>query len=288
MRGRLGAVLAVVLLAGCGGDDEPDKPQRVTVVLEAEGTPTEQELEDAALVVGLRMLGLGARARLAQASGRRITIDLTGDAAARVARDPSVIARARIAFYDWEANVIGPDGRPAPTDQSVTGGMTAGTVSGACSPLADARVRARRSRGDTVLLRAESARGRPDCWFVLRDRPALTGADIQNPDQTVDPQTKEPGVIFDFSARGRRRFSEVTRAIADRGAALGPDQHFAIARDEQILSVPFIDHRENPGGIDGDNGSQISGGFTVASARALAAQLRSGELQLRLRRLSPS
>lgn len=32
---------------------------------------------------------------------------------------------AQLAFYDWETNVIGPDGEPAPTDQSVTGGASA-------------------------------------------------------------------------------------------------------------------------------------------------------------------
>jgi SecD/SecF fusion protein len=62
------------------------------------------------------------------------------------------------------------------------------------------------------------------------------------------------------------------------------NQHFAIARDDQIISVPFIDFQQNPDGIDGANGSQIGGGgFSVAEVRALATQLRFGELPLRLR-----
>jgi SecD/SecF fusion protein len=36
---------------------------------------------------------------------------------------------AQLAFYDWEVNVIGPDGRPAPTDTGVTGGRYAATAS---------------------------------------------------------------------------------------------------------------------------------------------------------------
>lgn len=31
---------------------------------------------------------------------------------------------AQLAFYDWETNVVGPDGKPVPTDQSVTGGSS--------------------------------------------------------------------------------------------------------------------------------------------------------------------
>ena len=36
---------------------------------------------------------------------------------------------AQMAFYDWEPNVIGPDGRPDPTNASVTGGAAAGDPS---------------------------------------------------------------------------------------------------------------------------------------------------------------
>src|ERR1035437_2249607 len=33
---------------------------------------------------------------------------------------------AQLFFYDWEPNVIGPDGNPAPSEQTVTGGANAG------------------------------------------------------------------------------------------------------------------------------------------------------------------
>ena len=51
---------------------------------------------------------------------------------------------ARLYFYDWEPNVIGPNGRPAPDDESVTGGQAAGSVGPACVPKYDALARARR------------------------------------------------------------------------------------------------------------------------------------------------
>ncbi|MDP8967633.1 MAG: protein translocase subunit SecD, partial [Actinomycetota bacterium] len=36
---------------------------------------------------------------------------------------------AQLAFYDWEVNVIGPDGKPDPTNPAVTGGPDAGSAS---------------------------------------------------------------------------------------------------------------------------------------------------------------
>jgi SecD/SecF fusion protein len=52
--------------------------------------------------------------------------------------------------------------------------------------------------------------------------------------------------------------------------------------DDQLLSLPYIDWRENPDGIDGSTGLQITGGYTVASARALASLLNGGALPVRL------
>jgi SecD/SecF fusion protein len=40
---------------------------------------------------------------------------------------------AQLFFYDWEPNVIGPDGKPAPTESAVTGGPAAGTASSGIS-----------------------------------------------------------------------------------------------------------------------------------------------------------
>ncbi|HEV2776363.1 MAG TPA: protein translocase subunit SecD [Solirubrobacteraceae bacterium] len=48
---------------------------------------------------------------------------------------------AQMAFYDWEPNVIGPDGKPDPTNPAVTGGQAAGDPS-AGLPLYEALLRA--------------------------------------------------------------------------------------------------------------------------------------------------
>ena len=60
-------------------------------------------------------------------------------------------------------------------------------------------------------------------WFALRDRPALSGTDITNPKQEFG-EFQEPNVTFEFTDKGREAFQEVTRQIAQRGAAsaIGP------------------------------------------------------------------
>ena len=41
--------------------------------------------------------------------------------------------------------------------------------------------------------------------YVLQDRPALSGDDIKNPEQSSDPTTNQPNVTFDFTDDGQRR-----------------------------------------------------------------------------------
>ena len=59
-------------------------------------------------------------------------------------------------------------------------------------------------------------------WFVIRDRPELSGDDIRNPEQNFDPNTNQPNVTFDFTDEGRQAFQDVTRRIAQRGLAEAP------------------------------------------------------------------
>jgi SecD/SecF fusion protein len=131
----------------------------------------------------------------------------------------------------------------------------------------------------------------PDCWFVINDNFALQGEDIRNPEQQFDQGpggSGAPNVTFEFSEEGRRIWQEVTRSIAERGLETTRNQHFAIVLDNELISTPFIDFRQNPDGIDGANGSQISGGFTIQSAQRLANLLKTGALPIDLELISQS
>ena len=124
-------------------------------------------------------------------------------------------------------------------------------------------------------------------FFVLRDSAALTGSDITNPQESTD-QSGQPNVTFGFNSAGRSAFHHVTRQVSQRGNLVSTtgahyNQHFAVALDGQLLTVPSIDYQVYPEGIAGDGGADITDGFTTRSAKDLAIQLRYGPLPLQLR-----
>jgi SecD/SecF fusion protein len=129
-------------------------------------------------------------------------------------------------------------------------------------------------------------------FYVLKDNVSLFGNDISNPQQGTD-QSGNPDVQFGFTSHGKTEFQDVTSAIAHRGdlvSGLGQtlDQHFAVALDNQLITVPSIDFKTYPDGIPGDTGADITGGFTIQSAQDLATQLRLGALPIKLKLISES
>src|SRR3954452_21463876 len=152
-----------------------------------------------------------------------------------------------------------------------------------------------------IVVRAESPDGKAKSnrFYVMQDKPALSGTDIKNPEQNFNNGAGGNGapiVQFDFTDKGRRSWQKTTSEIAHRGSGSfipGNDpqtafQHFAIVLDNELISVPFIDFQQNPNGIDGGNGSQIEGGFTIDSAQRLANLLKTGALPIRLSLISSS
>jgi SecD/SecF fusion protein len=153
----------------------------------------------------------------------------------------------------------------------------------------------------TIVVRAEAPndKTRSTLFYVLQDKPALSGTDIKDPKQSFNNGAGgngAPVVTFDFTGKGRTQWQKTTAAIAERGSAKfipGNDpqaafQHFAIVLDNELISVPFIDFQQNPTGIDARNGSQIEGGFTIQSAQRLANLLKTGALPIKLQLISSS
>ena len=98
--------------------------------------------------------------------------------------------------------------------------------------------------------------------------------------------TQDPIVALTLTARGQTLFAALTRELAHRGNETAADgvspvdalQHLAIVLDDRIVSVPFIDFRQAPDGIDGAAAMQISGDLTPETARRVAALLNAGPL----------
>ena len=135
---------------------------------------------------------------------------------------------------------------------------------------------------------------------MLKDQPALNGNEIKDPEQDFDPNTNQPNVTFDFTDNGRQAFADVTRRIAERGAPERPARrrrnspgrrpysgHFAVVLDSEVKSRPIINFVENPTGIDGRTGAQISGIGDVQTAQDLARFLQIGALPVDLELISP-
>ncbi|HEX7246378.1 MAG TPA: protein translocase subunit SecD [Solirubrobacterales bacterium] len=136
-------------------------------------------------------------------------------------------------------------------------------------------------------------------WFALNDDYALSGTEITRPKQETD-EVGRPNVTFGFTDSGREAFHEVTRQIAQRGAAraIGPaasqeaerlSGRFAVILDNEVKTRPIINFAQNPDGIDGRTGAQISGGFnSIGEAQDLASFLQRGALPINLNLISQS
>ena len=134
-------------------------------------------------------------------------------------------------------------------------------------------------------------------WFALKDEPALSGTEITDPKQETN-EFGQATVNFNFTDEGREAFHDVTRSIAQRGQeqALGlPNQeeaealsgHFAVVLDNEVKTRPIINFAENPDGIDGRTGAEISGGFqNVQEAQDIATFLEIGALPVDLKLIS--
>jgi len=111
---------------------------------------------------------------------------------------------------------------------------------------------------------------RPDEPFiVIKSRALLSGDDLNRADPSFDQQTNEPNVSFSFDGRGTRIFCQVTQKNVQK--------RFAAVLDGKVITAPNINEP-----ICGGRG-QITGNFTVASAKELADLLNAGALPAPLR-----
>lgn len=180
-------------------------------------------------------------------------------------------APAQFAVYDWEPSVIRPSGAPEPAAREATDVPVSRS---------DAAGRAKAARGRTVTL-AERGRG---SW-VLRDRPALTAADVASARQEAEQPTGEPIVVLELIPAGRAKLKRLTQGVAARGrsrhksdgTSIGPGpasfEHFAIVLDRRLVWRPGIDPVELPGGLNGRNGIQLHLDGNIKQAQDVAEQI---------------
>jgi SecD/SecF fusion protein len=143
----------------------------------------------------------------------------------------------------------------------------------------------------TRIVYIEPPQGGPLGWYVLRDRPALSGEDITNPEESVSPVTNEPNVTFQFTPQGEAAFAELTKDVAGSGRRAAPPgvaadpvtatqfaHSFALVLDHEVAARPIVNFAENPTGISGSNGVSIEGNVGDKDARDIAIILETGPL----------
>jgi SecD/SecF fusion protein len=272
-------------------------------------------------IVQARLAALGVRGvRVEAGDGGTIRLSCDGCSAATLTAAERATAPAQLLFYDWEPNLLDARCRPAPAAgagatsryravlraarcparryrlmshtapvyyavDDARGRVLAGPGPSPSAVLAGGGRAVRVLPGTTVVADPENGQ-----WYVLRDDAAVTGAETTDPRAETDGATGAPIVTLRFTPPGQSEMRTLTRRVARRGQArqlpgLAPQtaaQHFAVALDDRLLALPFVDFRANPDGIDSHEGLQIQGGFTKQSAQALAALLQSGSLPARL------
>ena len=128
--------------------------------------------------------------------------------------------------------------------------------------------------------------------FSLPKNPneTLLGKEVSSAKQDFDTTTGGPIVLMSFTGKGQKQFKTITEQLAHTGkalAALNPTspasdffQHFAIILDGKLESFPLIDFTQNPNGISGDTGAEISGISSVGEAKRIAIVLQTGSLPI--------
>ena len=151
-----------------------------------------------------------------------------------------------------------------------------------------------------VVIEAQRQPNQPDTiqnFYVLEDDSELSGSDIKSPEVSGDNR-RGPAVAMQFTDDGQKAFARATKREAQRGSEiiLPPGtpkserqqafQRFAITLDNRIVSLATIDFTENPEGIDGKTGAEITGLDSNTEAQDLAENLRIGALPIELKLVS--
>jgi preprotein translocase subunit SecD len=224
--------------------------------------------------------------------GKRIVFIAPSDAIERSL--PVLIRPGRLEFFDLQGDLTGPslDAQRFPHAEPKPLSPRPHTVVVTCGP------KARYCPG-----LPEKPR-RPYYYLFKYDPdntehpiPELTGADLnlKGTRNDIDPVAAEPVVLMSFTDSGAKKFQTITQTLAERGRTLhnerGGDpqnyfQQFAIVLDREMRSAPTIDFNQNPAGIPGDNGAQITGIGSLNEAKDLALVLQTGALPFAFRVVS--
>jgi hypothetical protein len=208
------------------------------------GADAADAAQRSAAVLRERLAAAGVKDATVAVSGDRLTVEVPPTARATVS---ALAVPGRLGIYDWEAGVLGADGRPAPATSGLAPGTSqyeavrrAAKAQASGGPPAhwlvdDAAhevLAGPRTTSDALGRPPEGARmvevpggvrvvqaapGEGGGWYALDGVPALGNGDIASARAAHDPAGLEPVVAFDLTPGGRTAFAALTRELAHRG-----------------------------------------------------------------------
>jgi SecD/SecF fusion protein len=128
-------------------------------------------------------------------------------------------------------------------------------------------------------------------WYLFRlptqDSQIITGDEISSAKADVDPNSGQPVVSLSYKNGGDQDFTDITRQIAQEGAAAQTNLLNAIVVDNKLVAAPTVDFQQYPNGIDATltGGSEING-VTSSEAKRIALEITSGTLPVKFTPLS--
>ncbi|UGQ10280.1 hypothetical protein LO772_25920 [Yinghuangia sp. ASG 101] len=276
-------VLTTALTAAACGDSDDDGPSpddagRVTITLRPAGAATPQDLDKTREVLAARLDFAEVENGTVRVTGDTVTVEAPGES--REILD----GIARIGRLDFRPVLDArPTGvPPVPGSNTLPSGTTPEAAEAyaaldcARTDQADAAATAAASVPDAPATGClASAAGAPaDAEALLLGASELTGDELQS--AKAQPARNATGgweVLVTFAPDGTAKFGAITGKLAANSA---PANRFAVLLDGRVIVAPSV-VQELSGGD-----AVITGSFTAASAKLLAAQLSSGTLPVPL------
>jgi hypothetical protein len=273
LAGITALVVALIAVGGQGG--APASTPTRTLLFQAEpptagAVVTPAALSTTAHRLTVRADRLGLSGFRATPSGpRRISLTVPTDLPADALRQ--LVARGVFRLTSYEGSVLGAPVRSrarAVRDGRRLLGLPMATTVPPGTVLARQKVQI---LGGTP--------GTATSWVLMRaDRPAIGNAGLASATASTGSR---PLVQVSFTPTAQRTFTLITRRAARDGQIRQKLQHLAVLLDGTLVSLPSVDWRAYPVGIDGRNGIEVDLDPDGAP-RIVAAVLDSGPLPLSL------
>ncbi|HEY4428838.1 MAG TPA: protein translocase subunit SecD [Solirubrobacteraceae bacterium] len=243
------------------------------VELVYQGKPTAQAKVDAESlnraidIMRKRVDSLGVSQPEIQRSGKdEINVALPNVKNVSRAQD-EVGKTAQLFFYDWEPNVIGPDGQPAPTDGTVTGDSTASGAGGSSAGLSEYQAVLRAAKRPP-LVRGKETTLAPGCtpqqvggciygtWYLLdtKGEKVLRGPEETQQNLYADNYKPPPGAVVKAVRVNPGTLVVRAQPVQSSSGKVTnrlPDSWYVI-NDEPVLTGADITHPQQ--GFDEGNG----------------------------------